>query len=332
MFRDRTPQPAVVLAADEMLKISADIVSRFAPGVAKPLADEVEIFGGIVDSFGHDKPAEESGDRLMHSRHDAHIGLTPQELLAISRDVGSWFQRNSDVSEREPELLLLPVDPTHLYAYWHLGTDKPPKTLPRAAMDGLTLRVYWQPDVNSGQTSSNVWFDVNIDKGAERQKVRLPIDDSNYSAALGKIGRNHQFHALVHSNVIRVPTAVVKAMPTSKPAAVGVAKQPLPDIASSGSADVDGGAKRLGHSNVVLASTGSLLQGHEALQRLAGKGWHVRLRFRPVAGREGQGMLSEADFFRLLDEQGVDLQLIPESVFSEPARIQAHPISGSGLQ
>lgn len=330
---DQTTQPLLLISPEEMLKISSDISIRFAPYAGAPL-DEVSSVAveAETEKLGLLFPCP-SDAQLLHSNHNSCIGLTAKELQAISRDVGTWFQRDLALSALEPELLLLPVDPAHLYAYWHLGENGEPFEQFRPPLDDLTLRVYWRPDGNTVQTSSNVWFDVDVAGRSDRRKVPLPIDDSAYSASLGTIGHDNRFQALAHSNVIRVPAGTSKFTSPPQPKNGKQRDHSLPLDTAKDWHDATQRAKPFDSDTTsVLALTDVLLQGRETLQHLSDSGWRVRLHFRYSHGEEDSSLLSAAELFHLLDGHGVDVQLIPELAWIEPVAIRTDRKSGQGIQ
>ncbi|MCK9397022.1 MAG: DUF4912 domain-containing protein [Methylobacter sp.] len=126
------------------------------------------------------------------------IRLTPRELLDIGEEIGRDFAPKASYSI--PELILLPVDPEHLYAYWNLGDSR---WTPEPDNE-LTLRVYTQPEEQSADTQTPLWFDVAVDSPNTRQQVSLPgpVDETAYSAAIGKYCADDSFIVFAHSNII----------------------------------------------------------------------------------------------------------------------------------
>lgn len=124
------------------------------------------------------------------------------ELLDIGEEIGRDFApKPSNV----PELMLLPVDPEHIYAYWSLEQDKQAE-IPDD--EQLTLRIYPQADRQYPDTETTpTWFDVAIDNGNIQQQVALPppLDNTAYSAAIGKYCADHGFIELAHSKIIHTP-------------------------------------------------------------------------------------------------------------------------------
>jgi hypothetical protein len=163
------------LSAKEMLEISQEITRNFAPCFSSRMPELVE-----------------------------KVRLSPKELLDISEEIGRDFAPKPS-SYNVPELTLLPVDPGHLHAYWHLQ-----ESAEKSVSDNdeqLTLRVYSQPDEQNADAEATVWFDIAIDSSTANQQVALPaaIDDTAYSAAIGKCRADDSFIEFVHSNVVHAP-------------------------------------------------------------------------------------------------------------------------------
>jgi hypothetical protein len=126
------------------------------------------------------------------------IRLAPKELLDISEKISHDFAPTVPLSTI-PELMLLPVDPEHLYAYWHLGDAR---NIPSADSDQLTLRIY---PLSNGESAS--WFDVALDSPKTQQQILLPdvANETVYSAAIGIGGGDGSFIEVAHSNIVHTP-------------------------------------------------------------------------------------------------------------------------------
>jgi hypothetical protein len=114
------------------------------------------------------------------------------------------------------ELVLMPVDPYHLHAYWHIGAGDTPdvqKGQQASGKSGLRLRIYCQHEPQSGQSNSEPWFDVAIGMARNWCDVRLPLDNLRCHAALGTQSGDQPFAPLLFSNKVQAPKA--GASPTS---------------------------------------------------------------------------------------------------------------------
>ena len=161
------------LTPTELLEISREINRAFAPDFSVKKPD----------------PA---------ARH----ALSPQAMLEISEEIRHDFAPKA--SDRTPELMLLPVDPEHLYAYWNLGEDKL-NTPQKNTAEPLTLRIYPEPDKNAAITKS--WFDVAVAGSRTQQPVFLSMQThaAAYRATLGHRHPDNSLAALAYSNPVSVP-------------------------------------------------------------------------------------------------------------------------------
>ena len=161
------------LSAKEMLEISLEISRNFTPCFSSPMPELAE-----------------------------KIRLSPSELLTIGEEVGRNFAPKPSCSM--PELMLFPVDPGHLYAYWNLGKNREIFTPDYDGKDQFTLRIYSQPDEQKADAETVSWFDVAIDGPNTHQQVALPslVNETAYSASIGKFGADDSFIEFAHSNTI----------------------------------------------------------------------------------------------------------------------------------
>lgn len=179
---------------------------------------------------------------FLHSRNYSKIELSPKELLEISQDINRKFTPSAVIDSPEPEdktkpspkemfeiseeirqdfaprasdnpqeLVLLPVDPDHLYAYWNLNDDKPCTTQKIDSGNQLTLRIYPELNINSDITEKKSWFDVAIDSHQAQQQVFLPMktDETAYSATIGKRNPDNSLAPFVQSNITHVPAGKI---------------------------------------------------------------------------------------------------------------------------
>ena len=117
-------------------------------------------------------------------------------------------------------LVLLPVDPYRLYAYWELSGDPPPTAGARAV-----LRLH-----ESSASGGARPFDVDIDLAAGNSYIHLWSAEKSYTADLGLRQEDGGFVALARSNTITSPASapVPAAAPVQHPP-----RQPVPDVPSA---------------------------------------------------------------------------------------------------
>ena len=174
--------PQIKLSPKEMLEISQEINQEFAPGFSI-------------------KKTESTPQHLF----------SPKEMFEISEEIRQDFAPRASNNSRE--LVLLPVDPDHLYAYWNLGDDKPNTVLNIDSSNPLTLRIYSESDKNTDITITKSWFDVAVDRYQAQQSVFLPMrsHETTYHATIGKRHPDNGLAPIAWSNVTHVPFG--KSMP-----------------------------------------------------------------------------------------------------------------------
>ncbi|MGR8981077.1 MAG: DUF4912 domain-containing protein [Gammaproteobacteria bacterium] len=328
-FSDSGHHSKIELSPEEMLAISREISFKFSPNKASRVEND--------DSFPDHHP-------LINpplAKDETNDEATP----AASRQIGFSFKELNDISQRisrrfapkaeslEPELFLLPVDPLHLYVYWNVGEDKAQITARKGFANDLTLRIYWRPDEMPGIKRSNVWFDLAADHPECRQKVRLPIDDTAYSATLGIVNPDNSIDPIAHSNIVHVPPApgrIRKAPhPNDRSTALPVSKSPKAFTEpSQTSYDPDRfiDEQMPGDPNRQEA----LYEKQKKTPPLFDHGWFVKLHFPySPAWSDGTSQIDTA-FMDFINKKGIEVELIPEPPFIEQSNYQGKNASGRG--
>jgi hypothetical protein len=183
-FLQSEPRTRIELSGQEMLAISHAINNEFAPRFTK-----------------HNTVCAGS------------MTFSVQELLAISQEISREYAPRT--AENSTRLVLLPVDPHRLHAYWHLAENSLNPSPKLAEEDQLTLRIFKQADHPSPETTNVAeqaphWFDIPIDKAQNRQEVIVPADtdfaDAKFSAAIGESRGEQGFTVLAYSNSTDIPS------------------------------------------------------------------------------------------------------------------------------
>jgi hypothetical protein len=183
-FLQSEPRTRIELSRQEMLAISHAINSEFAPRFTK-----------------HNTVCARS------------MTFSVQELLTISQEISREFAPRT--VENSSRLVLLPVDPQRLHAYWHLAENNLNPSPKLAGEDRLTLRVFKQADHPSPGTTNVTdqpphWFDIAIDKSQNRQEIVVPVDsgfaDAKFCAAIGESHGKQGFTVLAYSNSADIPS------------------------------------------------------------------------------------------------------------------------------
>ena len=168
--------PQIKLSPVEMFEISQEINREFAPN-----------FSTRIPCPGY-----------QHK-------ISPKEMFEISEEIRINFTPRT--SDNTQELVILPVDPDHLYAYWNLGIDKLNTEQKNYSENQLTLRIYSEPNKNMDITKTKSWFDVDINSVKTQQKILLPTrtHESAYCATIGKRYPDNSLVPFASSNITHVP-------------------------------------------------------------------------------------------------------------------------------
>lgn len=147
--------------------------------------------------------------------------LSPTEMLQISEEISRKYALQTFADS--PQLVLLPVDPHHLYAYWSPDQDKR-ISLSKDESNEIVLRIYPQPHENTKNPPTQSWFDVVIDNSQTQQKVPLPAqaNANAYSATIGKRYPDDRIAAFSTSKVVHVPRSSRASYHCSKGVASGI--------------------------------------------------------------------------------------------------------------
>lgn len=132
-------------------------------------------------------------------------GFSPSELLEISQQISREYAPRARGSQAS--LLLLPIDPRHLHAFWQLDAPLPATSPDAAEPSQLTLRIFRQAPAAGATPDTGYppsWFDVAVPTHATRQRITLPEElgggAAHYRAVLGRFSADRQFSPLAVSN------------------------------------------------------------------------------------------------------------------------------------
>ncbi len=109
------------------------------------------------------------------------------------------------------ELVVMVVDPFHLFAYWEVTPESLRQALDSlgAEMDGAraVIRMYDVSLIHFDGTNAHHTFDIDIGLEARGWYVPVWTAEKSYCADLGFVARTGRFHAITRSNVIHTPRA-----------------------------------------------------------------------------------------------------------------------------
>jgi len=169
--------PKIKLSAQELRDISQDVSKGFAP---------------IFDNPGFNTQVTSSVSKL-----------SPKELCNISVEISREFTPNRFIekTQKEAKLVLLPIAPGHLQAYWQdirTDIDIPSE---QEAKPQLTLRLFEQ-DKDFAQVVS--WHDIVVEPTQEQQEIHVPVltSDIVYSAVIGEYYDDGQFITFAGSSFV----------------------------------------------------------------------------------------------------------------------------------
>ncbi len=140
--------------------------------------------------------------KFWQSRYNPQMKLSQQDLLTVSEEISRTFAL--PLAHHQPELVLMAVDPTHLYAYWNLQESQKDNELIQTDKQ-LALRIYTLPELSEHHDKIQLSFDIKVHGFKNQQKVPLPVAATAYSAIIGEINTENSFIALANSDIVHVP-------------------------------------------------------------------------------------------------------------------------------
>jgi hypothetical protein len=111
------------------------------------------------------------------------------------------------------ELVLMVVDPLHLFMYWEVTPDslRHAQDTLGAEMEGAraVVRFYDVSLIQFDGTNAHHWFDIDVGLEARGWYVPVWTAEKSYCADLGFVARTGRFHAITRSNVVHTPRDAV---------------------------------------------------------------------------------------------------------------------------
>ena len=140
--------------------------------------------------------------KFWQSRYNPQLKLSQQDLRDISDETIQNYTPYDPY--HQPELVLMPVDPLNLYAYWNLAAIETDNVINDTDRQ-FVLRVYSLPEQGEQESAIKMSFDITVSAYQNQKKVRLPMAATTYSAVIGEINADGCFSALATANAIHVP-------------------------------------------------------------------------------------------------------------------------------
>lgn len=143
--------------------------------------------------------------RYWHSRHNSTLCLSSEEIQQISeRTTADYHPLQGDALPEPryfPSLLLLPVDPCHLHAYWWILNGEL-----ETAQSPLMLRLFWRNGrVDPFENLPGRCWEIGPVANRADIKLRLPVAGAVYTAALGHGDPARGFVEVARSAPIDMP-------------------------------------------------------------------------------------------------------------------------------
>lgn len=140
--------------------------------------------------------------KRWQSRFNPQCELSRQDLLDISEDITQTHAPRA--IHQQSELVIMPVDPVNLYAYWNLEGSEVDENIIRDDRQ-FALRICSLPELSEYSANIKLRFDVSVQGLQNRQRIQLPAAASAYSAVIGEVTADCGFRALASSDTIHVP-------------------------------------------------------------------------------------------------------------------------------
>lgn len=104
----------------------------------------------------------------------------------------------------ETKIVILPRDPSWMFAYWEVVED----VVRKYENDKWVLRVYDVTGVDFDGTNANSYFDIEINRAADNWYINLPQINRSWICDIGVI-KDGKFILIARSNVVHMPRGSV---------------------------------------------------------------------------------------------------------------------------
>lgn len=135
---------------------------------------------------------------------------TQQQLLEISQNISRYFAPR--ISSNSQRLVVLSIDPQHLYVYWSLDENQRYRLLQSKFNKDMVLRVYSQSTGQRVPVHAKPLVDTVIDNFHSRKKIFIPAPESPtvYSASIGQTISGDGFVSLIDSKTTHAVQGTVE--------------------------------------------------------------------------------------------------------------------------
>ena len=175
------------------------------------------------------------------------------------------------------ELVLMVVDPVHLFAYWEVTQEslQEAQNALGAEMEGAraVIRFYDISLIHFDGTNAHHTFDIDIGLEAPGWYIPLWTAEKSYCADLGFVARSGRFHAIARSNIIHTPRSGVSARTNERWMRVRFVRRRKPERARLGEfVPAPASGKELSPEKAQALRERLMREQAEAVARIAGGG------------------------------------------------------------
>ena len=126
--------------------------------------------------------------------------LSRKELLEVSENISRYYAPK--ISSSAQNLVLLAIDPNHLYAYWNLVENQPDTISRHLSNNEWVLRIKEQQQRYPADTKETSVAEIKINKLHSGREIKLPTvkKGMTYSASIGRVVEKNGFDPLLKSN------------------------------------------------------------------------------------------------------------------------------------
>jgi hypothetical protein len=126
--------------------------------------------------------------------------LSRKELLEVSENISRYYAPK--ISSSAQNLVLLAIDPNHLYAYWNLVENQPDTISRYLSNNEWVLRIKEQHQKYPTNTKEKSVAEIKINKLHSGREIKLPTvkKGMTYSASIGRVVEKDGFDPLLKSN------------------------------------------------------------------------------------------------------------------------------------
>lgn len=133
------------------------------------------------------------------------LTLSSQDMLSISEEIRRDYAVHKLYRPVQPasKIVLLPIDPGHLHAYWHLDDEH--RRLKKDQV--MMLRVHGTPEEAVNSDPMRDWFDLSVEPDCSQQQLTLPenMAGNHFWVELGWAQDDARFEPVVCSETVFAP-------------------------------------------------------------------------------------------------------------------------------